>query len=863
MDKRQLIACCTGCSLALLPIATLAQANANVTVPASDSASEPRRTDIPGNTATSSTSSGQEVSFNSGLLRGGARGADVSRFATGNPVMAGDYSLDVYMNNNWQGRQQFTFRASERHGDAETCFTLEDLANLGVDTASLDTENQTDACLRIDEWIPQASLEVDTSNLRLDLSVPQTHVQRRARGYVDPSLWEPGINAGFLNYNFNARHTETDQAGGSTLATDSAYLSLNTGINIGAWQFRHNSTVTQQDNQDRNWDSQNTYLRRPLPSLESELLMGDSYTTGDVYDAIGFRGVKLSSDSRMLPDSRQGYAPTVRGTAQTNAIVEVRQNGQLIYQTSVAPGPFVIDDLYPSGYGGDLEVTIVEADGTERTFTVPFASVPQMLRPGTKRYSVTAGKVRSGTSEEEPWFTRGTYRYGISNNLTSYTGVTVGESYQSVLGGLALSTPIGAFSADVTHSRAYFERYDDVQGESYKISYSKRLADLGTNFTLAAYRYSTSGFLSLENAVNALEYENEGGSFDDLRRQKSQFQLTLNQNLGEDMGNLYITGSTRNYWNVDGKVNQYQVGYNNRYDRINYGISALKTEDQFGDTDTQWTLDISMPLDNLPGRPSLSASTSTRDGDYDSSRIGLAGNAGVDGNVTYNLSVSDNAQAGSSGQFSGEYSSPYASFRGSYSQGNDFRQVGVGVSGGMVAHSGGVTLTPQPGETMVLVEAPEAKGARVTNSVGVRVDGNGYAVVPYVTPYRLNAVQLDPNGMDKNVDLLASSKKVAPYAGAIARLSFETKSGRALLIKTTDANGQPLPFGVDVHNEDQQPVGFVGQGGRIYLRTEQTSGTLNVSLADGQNCSVDYRVPEPTQPQDNAAAITHLEARCD
>ncbi|WP_170214884.1 fimbria/pilus outer membrane usher protein [Halomonas halmophila] len=869
MEKRQIIACCAS-SFLLMPAVTAvhAQSGQNVALPGN----------AVGNPAVQSTNSenaegrsdapraGQEVSFNSQFLRGGSQGADVSRFATGNPVMAGDYSLDVYVNDSWQGRQQFTFSGGEEGGDAHTCFTLEDLSGLGVKTAKLDVGDETSSedCRRLGDWISQASVQVDTSKLRLDLSIPQSYMHRQARGYTDPSLWEPGINAGFLNYNFNARHSETDQAGGSTSATDTAYLSLNAGLNLGAWQFRHRSTVSRVDDQDTNLDAQDTFVRRPLPSLKSELLLGDSYTSGGIYDAVGFRGVNLSSDSRMLPDSLQGYAPTVRGTAQTNATVEIRQNGQLIYQTSVAPGPFVIDDLYPTSYGGDLEVSVIEADGTEQNFIVPFASVPAMLRPGSKRYNVTAGQVRSASSDQEPWFTRGTYRYGINNSLTGYSGVTVSEAYQSFVGGLALSTPVGAFSADVTHARSYFESFDDVQGESYKFTYSKRLADLGTNFTLAAFRYSTSGFLNLESSLNARDFEETGGNFDDLRRLKSQFRLTLDQRLSEGWGSLYFTGSTRNFWDAQGEVTQYQLGYNNRYKMLNYGLNIGKSENERGESDTTLTLSLSMPLDNIPGSPSLRTSTSTLNGEYDSSRIGLAGNAGEDGNVTYNLSVSNDAEGGSTGQFSGQYSSPYASFRGSYSQGDDFRQFGFGVTGSMVAHSGGVTLTPQRGETMVLVEAPEAKGARVTNSVGVRVDGDGYAVVPYVTPYRLNSVQLDPNGMSSDVGLLTSSKKVAPYAGAIAKLSFKTETGQAILIKAHNSSGEPLPFGADVYNAQQEPVGFVAQGGSIYLRTEKKQGTLTVDQGDESSCTLSYQVPEaPETEEDSSSAITHLEARCE
>lgn len=60
----------------------------------------------------------------------------------------------------------------------------------------------------------------------------------------------------------------------------------------------------------------------------------------------------------MLPYSQRGYAPVIRGIANSNAEVSVRQNGYLIYQQNVAPGAFEINDLYSTTNSGDLEVTV-------------------------------------------------------------------------------------------------------------------------------------------------------------------------------------------------------------------------------------------------------------------------------------------------------------------------------------------------------------------------------------------------------------------------------------------------------------------------------------------------------------------------
>lgn len=65
----------------------------------------------------------------------------------------------------------------------------------------------------------------------------------------------------------------------------------------------------QYDQQRRHWDTQSTWLQRDVRSLKSLLRIGDTYTTGDVFDSIQFRGVQLMSDDEMLPDSQRGFAP--------------------------------------------------------------------------------------------------------------------------------------------------------------------------------------------------------------------------------------------------------------------------------------------------------------------------------------------------------------------------------------------------------------------------------------------------------------------------------------------------------------------------------------------------------------------------
>lgn len=163
-------------------------------------------------------------------------------------------------------------------------------------------------------------------------------------------------------------------------------------------------------------------LQRDVRSLKSLLRIGDTYTTGDVFDSIQFRGVQLMSDDEMLPDSQRGFAPTIRGVAHSNAKVTVSQHGYVIYETFVSPGAFAISDLYPTSQSGDLEVKVTESNGAVRTFTQPYSAVPYMLREGRGKFSLSAGRYHSGESVRSPEFLQGTLFYGLTAGFTLYGG---------------------------------------------------------------------------------------------------------------------------------------------------------------------------------------------------------------------------------------------------------------------------------------------------------------------------------------------------------------------------------------------------------------------------------------------------------
>ena len=437
---------------------------------------------------------GESVHFDSQLLKGQATQTDLSAYRRGNPVEPGFYTLDLYVNDAWQGEKHLRFNAQPDSNRAAPCFKRDDMIAFGVDptrvsTASADKDS---ACRTITAWLPDATARYDAGKLRYDITVAQADLADTVRGAVPRSSWSRGITAGLLQYDLDLFHRRVDALG----TDENGYLSLMAGFNIGGWQFRSDQIVQWRSSDGFDNDRIRTFVQRPLPAIRSELTLGENFTDGRVFDAFGYRGFEINSDRRMLPRSQRGYAPVVRGQASTNARVEIRQNGQLIYQTTVSPGPFAIRDLYPAGYGGDLNVTVIEANGQTSRFSVPYANVPGLLRAGAWRYSVVGGQFRENGADD-PFVLQTTLRHGFSNLLTGYGGINVTEGYAAGQIGVALNTRLGAFALDATHARTEFDHHPTQSGQSYEVTYSRSLGRLGTSLSLVAYRYSTQGYYEL------------------------------------------------------------------------------------------------------------------------------------------------------------------------------------------------------------------------------------------------------------------------------------------------------------------------------------------------------------------------------
>ncbi|MGV2293573.1 fimbria/pilus outer membrane usher protein [Trinickia sp. YCB016] len=790
-------------------------------------------------------------------LGGGQGRADLSVFAAGNRVLPGRYLVDIEVNAEPEEKREIAFRSDapdEQGRDAAPCLTRGMFAEWGVNVAAFPelAKAGDDECVEIARFIPDARVSFDSYRQLLTVSVPQAAMKRRARGAVDPSKWDQGVPAALLDYQLNAAQYMGSNYSNSPSRT-SLYAGLRGGVNAGPWRFSYSSSFLRGLDGSSEFQLLDSYVTRDIVRWNSRLTIGDGTTPSSIFDGYQFRGVQLGTDESMLPDSLQGYAPTIHGVAQTNAQVTVRQNGYVIYNTFVPPGPFTIDDLYPTSSSGDMEVTITEADGRVTKFVQPYSAVPMMLRAGSWRYDVTAGQYRDGIASTHPNFGMATLARGLPGEFSLYGGVIGSNMYQAVLAGIGKNLGrFGAMSFDMTRARSETNLADThaISGNSFRFLYAKAFAGSGTDVRVMGYRYSTSGYRSFSDAVQL----RDGTQSIALGAKRARVEGTVTQRIGES-GSVFATVGTQSYWHGGGTSSLFQAGYTGQAKRVSYGVYGSYSQGNGVPSSWNVSLSLSVPLEVLFGRGNLPGGNSqsityfaSRDNENRiSQQATLSGTAGDDRQLSYSVSAAHSNSASVSGTGAASYLAPFGRYDLSVATGSGYTQAAVTAAGGIVAHRGGVTFSQPLGETVGLIEVPGVRGVRFETNPGVATDGAGYAVIPYLNPYRINRVTVTARNLPEDVTLKNPVLEIVPTRGAVVTAKLESKVGRQAAFVLTEPDGTAIPMGAVVENGEGVELGVVGMDGLAFVSgLPSLTGEVTVRWkadAGDRICHVSYTLP--------------------
>ena len=758
------------------------------------------------------------------------------------------------------------------------CFSLQGLTDLGVDPARLkNADISTDNCVYFNRDLTGVTYDYDFNKQHLNLQVPQAYI-----GSVPfetrRKTWSDGEQVAFANYSFSGSNYE-NQFG----SRQSQFGSVHSGFNSGAWRFRNFSTWQKSTHVDGDWKSVDTYVQRDLGNLMAIATVGESATDSDLFDTISYRGVGIASDLDMLPDDARNFAPVVRGVANGRSLVTLRQRGYVISEQWVPSGPFALKDLYSTSGNGDIEVTIEGPNGERQVYIQSFSSVPYMLREGQQSYAVTAGQYRPADGAQntpKPGFVQGTYRRGLTEGTTLFGGSIVSEQYKSALLGFAHDfAGFGAISLDVTHAISDDMGTDGktLSGQSYRLRYSKSIDLTDTSFSLIGYRYSTSGYYSFNEAINARSNNSLAPYTDEMQyssatfspyltgHMKSSFTANVSQQFGT-YGGMYANLTKTDYWNRAKSNTSVQLGYSFSVGSASYNL-GLAQNSGTGDDIRSVSLSVSLPLGN-PGSSSRIGLSTNQDSAGNASRNAtFSGSQLKDDALSYNLGINQQVSDDDrvlGGSVAARYNAANAIWHGSYNKDQNTRQMDYGVEGGVVAIRNSVMFTQPLGETNIIVATPGAADVGVLTKSGIKTNSSGYTIIPSAQPYRKNKVSLNTDSLSDNTDIANLVQEVTPNRGAFVLANFETHNGRRLLISVSTSNGKPAPFAAEAQLYDLKGTllssAMVADKGRVFLTGVPDKARLQINVNGQPWCAKELDLNTYNLSE---TGIGQLQIRCD
>ncbi|MCU1729180.1 fimbrial biogenesis outer membrane usher protein [Pseudomonas sp. 7P_10.2_Bac1] len=760
------------------------------------------------------------------------------------------------------------------------CFSLQALTEMGIDPVRLkDAEISPDKCVYFNRELTGVTYDYDFNKQRLNLQVPQAFIgdvpfETRRKN------WSNGEQVAFANYSFSGSNYETQ-----TGSRQSQFGSVHSGFNSGGWRFRNFSTWQKSTNVEGSWKSVDTYVQHDLGNLMAIATVGESSTDSDLFDTISYRGVGIESDLDMLPDDARNFAPVIRGVANGRSLVTLRQRGYVISEQWVPSGPFALKDLYSTSSNGDIEVTVEGPNGERQVYIQSFSSVPYMLREGQQSYSVTAGQYRpadGALNSQKPSFVQGTYRRGLTEGTTLFGGTIVSDQYRSALVGFAHDfAGFGAISLDVTHAISDHMGTDSktLSGQSYRFRYSKSIDLTDTSFSLVGYRYSTSGYYSFNEAIDARSNNTLAPYVDEAvnpinstafspylgGHMKSSFTANVSQQLG-GYGGMYANVTKNEYWNRAQSNTSIQVGYSFSVGSASYNV-GLAQNSGIGDDIRSLSLSVSIPL-GTPGSSSRIGLSTNQDSAGNASRNAtFNGSQFQDDALSYTLGINQQISDEDrvlGGSVAARYNAANAIWHGSYNKDQNSRQMDYGIEGGVVATRDTLMFTQPLGETNIIVATPGAANVGVLTKSGIKTNGSGYTIIPSAQPYRKNKVSLNTDSLSDNTDIANLVQEVTPNRGAFVMANFETHNGRRLLISVMSSNGKPAPFAAEAQlfalDGSLLSSAMVADKGRVFMTGAPDKARLQINVNGQTWCAKDLDLSTYNLSD---TGIGQLQLRCD
>lgn len=760
-------------------------------------------------------------------------------FSSGAKFPAGKHNLDITINGQSYGQHEVNI---DSNGNWLYDASLAD--TLGLYPCTL---KETDTAL-VSQCYPGSRVDNETGNNQLVLLMPQSHIRRQ------PGEYEFGGNALMLNYTASSFNSQ---------GQNSNYAALETGFNSHNWLFRHNGTYSKYE-RGQNYTPYNSYLQRTFTDYDATLRLGRATLSDSLYSGITLDGLQWLPDSA-LSASQRSDVPPVEGIAESQAKIEIFQNGRLVYATLVQPGAFRLTDIPVQFDAVDLTVTQTESNGSRKEFVVPYLTTPGSQYSAQSSYSLALGQIRNSSENAEAPFITGSFSWPWRNHHQLRGGSFLSRDYYGAAAGYNIS---GRDYRITTLSHVAHTRQDGTGGKlqvSGALPLAKALT-LNAGYSIQSEAYRTPTQSQTSRWTSNAEREEDKWFTPRSRPQRQSYSLGLGWNQ-EWVGNLSLGMTSIDYYNAP--TSQRLYGYWSRqFGKATLGVSLEKERNSRShNNDTRLYATLSLPLGN-----NLHYSANVmNNGKNRSIGNSLSGQA-LDGDLSYGLNAAKSSQ-GNSGTYSGNlgYLSPFTTLSGSYSQmADNQRAFYYNASGSLVGDSSGFTLSPQQvGDTFGVLTVPGLPGVKVSTPGGtVKTYGKeGKAVIPRLRQYQSSLIKIDTSTLPAGTDIDNGVRNMNLARGSVKHVRINAVNTLRVIARIRYADGNSPTLGSIVRDDKQRVVTFTDGQGSALIERQQTRNAdgktlpprFSMETPAGQIC---YFELAPSDAPSNRAGISQRNIVC-
>ncbi|QIF94192.1 fimbria/pilus outer membrane usher protein [Proteus vulgaris] len=717
----------------------------------------------------------------------------------------GFYHSIIYVNNRKKMAKLLYFKSIDNK--LIPCLSINDLTSLGIDTEfyKITKENQ--------EIIPLIDYLIDFkyqfSNQKLNLIIPQKALIKKTDYVINEQDWDNGITALFTQYSYSIKYHQKKSF--------EQKLNLHSGINIGAWRIRsQNEFNWTKDNYQSKLSSIYTY--RQINSFSSLFYTGKFSPTTRILSNDKIIGFQLISNNLIANKNLYANSPIIEGTADTQAQVIIKQGDKIIYETTVPPGPFLLNSL-PSIGSEKLILEIKETDGRVKVSTHYFTSLPNQLNKGSYQYNIISGTLTNHPNNKNALFILSEFSYGLSQKITSYSAIKKQDNQQKYLSGLSLDLGfLGGLATDISYEK---NNNDKIK---YQFRYQKNIPITQTYFTsgMSFYQY-------LDNSLSK-------------NRIKKNYSLSLSQNINE-LGFISLYYYDKKYHNSS---KEFEIGasFSSSFNRVSYHLKYdFKKEKHF--PDHYFSFNFHIPIGNSENYQWINNQTNYQINNKRYINSTNIGGTLLNNNLGYSINYQHTHHPKRKyNQFSANtrYQNNYQSYSFSGNKSENNYNLNFLVNGALVLHSEGITLTPRLGKTFALVNTQGITGIKTSFSPNLETDIFGNLILNNITPYRINKIKLNTATLPQSVETEYYSKSIIPTLGAISKVTFPMKTGYRIIFKSKT----PLPFASKVTVLDKEDniisQGLVTEKNIIFLSGIPDNGLIKVKWGKNKQCQFNYNL---------------------